>query len=104
MEMKMAIMIKGIEEDGSCALSESTPMGLGDLAELLSVLGFIPACELAAAPQPLAPMALTERITAYAIKQGQMDPEDWMDSQMSAIASFSHDAADLGAKTIVFIP
>jgi hypothetical protein len=33
-----------------------------------------------------------------------MDPEDWMDSQMSAIVSFSHDAADLGAKTIVFIP
>jgi hypothetical protein len=38
------------------------------------------------------------------INQGRLDPEDWMDSQMSAIASFSHDAADLGAKTIVFIP
>lgn len=100
----MAFTIKGIEDDGTCALSESTPLGLGDLAELLSELGFIPACQPVAALQPLHSLALTERITAYAINQGRLDPEDWMDSQMSAIASFSHDAADLGAKTIVFIP
>jgi hypothetical protein len=88
-------VIKGLEEDGSCALRLETPMSEGNISEILAELEMED-------EKTLPPMKLADEIFKYQKYKGYTDPCDWIDGGMSMIANFCVNAADVGAKNIVF--
>lgn len=91
------VIVKGLEEDGSCALHLQTPMSMGNVSEMLEELGIDENSAL------IEPMKLADTIFDYQKNKGYFDYEDWIDGAMKSVAHFCVNAADLGAKKIVFV-